>query len=135
VSSFGISGPVLHIGPKPGSFEDFSSLPWLIFFSHPADHFPGMVVDDLTQLELMLNRFRRLLNDIIRGTTARNSFEPWEIAILLDLEQCPVLPRRRLDILRQYEKAVARQMETGPGPPMKLSEFLQLRMTRRPSTR
>lgn len=94
-----------------------------------------MVVDDLTQLELMLNRFRRLLNDIIRGATARNTFEPWEIAILLDLEQCPVMPRRRLDILRQYEKAVARQMETGPGPPMKLSEFLQLRMTRRPSTR
>lgn len=94
-----------------------------------------MVADDLTQLELMLNRFRRLLNDIIRGATARNTFEPWEIAILLDLEQCPVMPRRRLDILRQYEKAVARQMETGPGPPMKLSEFLQLRMTRRPSTR
>ena len=94
-----------------------------------------MVVDELTQLELMFNRFRRLLNDIIRGATARNTFEPWEIAILLDLEQCPVMPRRRLDTLRRYEKAVARQMETGPGPPMKLSEFLQLKMTRRPSTR
>lgn len=94
-----------------------------------------MVVDDLTRLELMYNRFRRLLNDIIRGATARNTFEPWEIAILLDLEQCQITPHRRLDILRQYEKAVSRQMEAGPGPPMKLSEFLQLKMTRRPSTR
>lgn len=93
-----------------------------------------MVAEDLTRLELMFNRFRRLLNEIIRGTTARNSFEPWEVAILLDLEQCPVMPRRRLEILRQYEKAVSRQMEAGPGPPMKLSEFLQQRMTRRPST-
>lgn len=94
-----------------------------------------MVAEDLAQLELMHNRFRRLLSDIIRGATARNSFEPWEIAILLDLEQCPVMPRRRLQTLRQYEKAVARQMENGPGPPMKLSEYLQLKMTRRPSTR
>ena len=94
-----------------------------------------MMAEDLTTLELMLNRFRRLLNDIIRGATARNAFEPWEVAILLDLSNCQFLPRRRMEILRQYERAVVRQMETGPGPPMRLSEFLQLRNTRRPSTR
>ena len=94
-----------------------------------------MVADDLARLELMLNRFRRLLNDIIRGTTARNAFEPWEVEILLDLANCPLMPRRRLEVLRQYERAVVRQMETGPGPPMKLSEFLQQKITRRPSTR
>jgi hypothetical protein len=94
-----------------------------------------VATDDLTQLELMLNRFRRLLNDIIRGTTARNAFEPWEVQILLDLANCQLMPRRRLEILRQYEKAVARQMQAGPGPPMKLSEYLQQRATRRPSRR
>lgn len=83
----------------------------------------------------MFNRFQRLLNDIIRGTTARNAFEPWEVEILLDLANCQLMPRRRLEILRQYERAVARQMEAGPGPPMKLSEYLQFRITRRPSTR
>jgi hypothetical protein len=93
------------------------------------------VADDLTQLELMFHRFQRLLNDIIRGTTARNAFQPWEVEILLDLANCQLMPRRRLEILRQYERAVARQMEAGPGPPMKLSEYLQFRITRRPSTR
>lgn len=90
---------------------------------------------DLSELELMLNRFRRLLNEIIRGTTGRNSFAPWEIEILLDLANCELSPRRRLETLKQYERAVERQMETGPGPPMKLSDFLQYRSTRRPSMR
>lgn len=126
----------MQVGPGCGERPPVRAVAHpLILFSHSADQFSVMVVDELTQLELMFNRFRRLLNDIIRGATARNTFEPWEIAILLDLEQCPVMPRRRLDTLRRYEKAVARQMETGPGPPMKLSEFLQLKMTRRPSTR
>jgi len=83
----------------------------------------------------MFHRFRRLLADIMRGATVRNSFEPWEVEILLDLENCEVMPRRRLETLRQYEKAVERQMEMGPGPPMKLSEYLQQLTTRRPSMR
>ncbi|MGA3095418.1 MAG: hypothetical protein ABSF25_03100 [Bryobacteraceae bacterium] len=90
-----------------------------------------MASDDLIELEIMHNRFRRLMGEILRGTVARNSFYPWEVEILLDLETCPLDRRRRTDILRQYQKAVARQMETGPGPPMKLSEFLQLRAHRR----
>ena len=94
-----------------------------------------MAADDLVDLELMLNRFHRLITEVVRGATGRNSFADWEIAILLDMETCVLEPRRRNDILRQYEKAVERQMETGPGPPMKLSEYLQLRMTRRPATR
>ena len=63
----------------------------------------------------------------------RNSFQPWEVEILLDIETCGLDPRKRMQILRQYQKAVTRQLETGPGPPMKLSHFLQERMTRRPS--
>jgi hypothetical protein len=94
-----------------------------------------MVAEDVTQLELMLNRFHRLLGDIIRGTTGRNSFEPWEVEILLDLANCQIMPRRRLETLRAYERAVSRQMEVGPGPPMKLSDYLQQKTTRRPSTR
>ncbi len=90
-----------------------------------------MSVDDLIQLELMLNRFNRLLAELVRGVIPRNAFEPWEVAILLDLEDCELPPRRRLEILRQYQRAVQRQMETGPGPPMKLSEYLRLRQQRR----
>ncbi len=90
-----------------------------------------MMASDSTDLEIMLNRFRRLLGELIRGATARNSFAPWELTLLLDLEQCNLNPRRRLETLRQYQKAVERQMATGPGPPMKLSDFLERKRQRR----
>ncbi|MBZ5724577.1 MAG: hypothetical protein LAP87_06225 [Acidobacteriia bacterium] len=94
-----------------------------------------MAADDLVQLELMLNRFKRLVGELIRGSIARNAFQPWEVELLLDMETCQVERRERLEVLRQYQRAVERQMETGPGPPMKLSEFLQIRTTRRPAMR
>jgi hypothetical protein len=87
--------------------------------------------DDLIQRELMLNRFHRLMGEIMRGAIVRNTFEPWEVDILLDLQTCQLERRRRWDILRQYQRAVERQMENGPGPPMKLSEFLEARERKR----
>jgi len=88
---------------------------------------------DPVQLELMLNRFKRLLGELIRGTVERNAFQPWEIEIMLDFNNCRLESKRRSEILRQYERAVERQMATGPGPPMKLSAFLELRARRRES--
>ena len=75
----------------------------------------------------MLNRFRRLIGEVSRGRLVRNAFAPWEVEILLDLEGCEIEPRRRDEILRQYQRAVERQLDNGPGPPMKLSRFLVLR--------
>ena len=94
-----------------------------------------MAGDDLIELELMLNRFRRLLGELQRGELTRNSFQPWEVDILLDLQNYTLEGAKRAEILRQYEKAVERQMEGGPGPPLTLTQFLQMRMTRRPTTR
>jgi hypothetical protein len=93
-----------------------------------------VVADDPYELELMLNRFRRLIGEVMRGASARNSFQVWEAEILMDLENCQLERRRRLEILRQYQRAVERQMLTGPGPPMKLSEFLVIRARRREQT-
>jgi hypothetical protein len=92
-----------------------------------------VTADDLIQLELMINRFNRLISELLRGAILRNTFQPWEVEILLDMETCQLDPRKRDETLRQYQKAVAKQMETGPGPPMKLSQYLQQRMTRRRS--
>jgi len=89
--------------------------------------------DDIIELELMLNRFRRLIAELMRGAVVRQSFQPWEVAILLDFETCTIEPKRRLELLRQYQRAVEKQLQSGPGPPMKFSEFLQLKSTRRPS--
>ena len=80
---------------------------------------------ETTVLEIMLDRFRRLLGELMRGATGRNSFAPWELTLLLDLQQCHLNPRHRLETLRQYQKAVERQLASGPGPPMKLSDFLE----------
>ena len=85
---------------------------------------------DLVDQELMLNRFNRLMGEIMRGVITRNVFQAWEIDVLLDIESCP-LERRRLETLRQYQKAVERQLDTGPGPPMKLSVFLAMRAAAR----
>jgi hypothetical protein len=87
--------------------------------------------DEIEQRECQLNRFRRLVGEILRGEMTRNSFAPWEIDLLLDFDNCQLPSRRRLDVLRQYQRAVEKQMESGPGPPMKLSHFLVLREQRR----
>ena len=92
-----------------------------------ADESNMTEADDLVEQELMLNRFNRLMGELMRGAIVRNLFQPWEIDLLLDIESCPLNRRRRPEIMRQYQKAVERQMEAGPGPPMKLSVFLAMR--------
>ena len=92
-----------------------------------------MTADEYEERELQLNRFRRLIGELLRGEIARNSFKPWEIDILLDFDACELPARRRQEILRQYQRAVERQLATGPGPPMKLSHFLVQREQRRNS--
>jgi hypothetical protein len=89
-----------------------------------------MPVDDLCQLEIQLHRFNKLMSEVIRRDVVRNSFLPWEVEILMDMENCALDRRRRMDILKQYQRAVGKQMERGPGPPMKLSHFLELRSSR-----
>jgi hypothetical protein len=87
--------------------------------------------DDYEQRERQLHRFKRLFGELLRGEIRRNNFEPWEVALLLDLETCQLPSRRRVEILRQYERAVEKQLASGPGPPLKLSHFLVLREQRR----
>ena len=90
-----------------------------------------MTEDEYLERELQLNRFRRLMGELMRGALLRNSFTPWEIELLLDFEVCGLPSRRRTEILRQYQRAVEKQLQSGPGPPMKLSHFLVLREQRR----
>lgn len=80
----------------------------------------------------MRSRFLRLTTELMRGAVARTSFTPWEIELLLDVSACQIPAKRRETTLRQYQKAVERQLNHGPGPPMKLSEYLQMATTRRP---
>ena len=75
--------------------------------------------------EVVLNRFNKLLQELVRGTMNRNTFQPWEIEILLDIEMCNLRETVKRETLRRYQKAVQRSMEKGARTPLKLSEYLE----------
>ena len=84
--------------------------------------------------EVIMNRFNKLLQELIRGTMTRNTFQPWEIDILLDIEACQLREVVRRETLRRYQKAVQRHMEKGAPLPLKLSEYLSAVKAKRAST-
>ena len=102
----------------------------LIFPPRAADDIIVTTANDLVELEIMLGRFNRLIGELARGAITRNNFAPWEIELLVDIDTCKLEPRRKSDTMRQYQRAVERQMAFGPGPPMKLSEFMTMRANR-----
>ena len=51
--------------------------------------------------EARLNRFNRLMQELIRGNMNRNTFQPWEIEILLDIEACQVREPVKRETLRR----------------------------------
>jgi len=112
-----------------------AQIPSVLKFSPSHADYRGVTsADEYEQREIQLNRFKRLIVELLRGNTLRNSFAPWEIEVMLDFDACELPSRRRLEIIRQYQRAVERQLQNGAGPPMKLSQFLVLREQRRTGT-
>jgi hypothetical protein len=74
--------------------------------------------------EARLNRFNRLMQELIRGSMSRNTFQPWEIQILLDIDACQLREPVKRETLRRYQKAVQRAMDKGAPLPFHLSEYL-----------
>jgi len=87
-------------------------------------------MEDPPDVELMLNRFNRLVKELLQGEVRRTCFQPWEVAMLVDLQDCQLVPSRREEALRRYQRAVQRQLERGEIPPIKLSEFLGRRASK-----
>jgi hypothetical protein len=84
-------------------------------------------MEEPVDAELMLNRFNRLVKELLQGEVRRTCFHPWEVEMLIDLQDCRLAPSRREEALRRYQRAVQRQLERGEIPPVKLSEFLARR--------
>ena|SRR5579885_1519489 len=82
------------------------------------------MIDTVQDSEIVLNRFNRLIQELLRGSMNRNTFRPFEIDILLDIEACNLKEAGKKEILRRYQRAVQRAMEKGAPTPMKLSEYL-----------
>src|SRR5580692_11556477 len=75
-------------------------------------------------LELMANRFNRLVKELLQGEVRRNAFQPWEVHLLLDLEACRLTRSRRDEALRRYQRAVDKQLGRREVPPIRFSEFV-----------
>ncbi len=75
--------------------------------------------------EEFLNGFNRLIRELIRGKINRNTFQPWEIEFLLDIENCHIKESARENVLHRYQRSVQHQMKRGAVKPLKLSEFLE----------
>lgn len=81
-------------------------------------------MEDPPDLELVANRFDRLVRELLRGEVRRTTFQPWEVHLLLDLQACRLAPSRREEALRRYQRAVQKQLQRGNLPPVRFSDFL-----------
>ncbi|HEY1758308.1 MAG TPA: hypothetical protein VGG72_23250 [Bryobacteraceae bacterium] len=75
--------------------------------------------------DAVLAQFNRLIQELLRGNMRRNTFRPWEVELLLDIEGCSLRESAKRETLKRYQKAVQRQMEKGAPLPLKLSEYLE----------
>lgn len=73
----------------------------------------------------LLPQFNKLLSELLRGKLQRNTFQPWEIEILLDIEACDLRDSNRRETLRRYQKAANKFLEKGGPHLLKLSEYLE----------
>jgi len=74
--------------------------------------------------EAKLTQFNRLIQDLLKGNMNRNTFRPWEITLLLDIEGCSLATGNRREVLRRYQKAVQRGYDRGETSLLRLSEYL-----------
>lgn len=89
--------------------------------------------ESLPDSDAVLAQFNRLIQELLRGNMHRNTFRPWEIELLLDIETCNLRETSKRDILKRYQKAVQRHMEKGARLPLKLSEYLDSVKAKRPA--
>ena len=81
--------------------------------------------------DALLAQFNKLIQELLRGSLNRNTFRPWEIEVLLDIEDCNLRDGNRREILRRYQKAVQRHIDKGNAGLLKLSEYLERNRQRR----
>src|SRR6185295_16032851 len=81
--------------------------------------------DSLPDSDAVLAQFNRLIQELLRGNMHRNTFRPWEVELLLDIEACNLRDSSRRETLRRYQRAVRRHLEKGARLPVKVSDCLE----------
>src|SRR6202050_5975059 len=87
--------------------------------------------DSLPDSDAVLAQFNRLIQELLRGNMRRNTFRPWEVELLLDIEGCNLRESAKRETLKRYQKAVQKHMEKGARLPLKLTEYLENVKTKR----
>lgn len=82
------------------------------------------MTETISDPEVVLGQFNKLMQELLRGRMNRNCFRPWEIDVLLDIDGCNLRDGNRREILRRYQRAVQRNFERGSLSLLKLSEYL-----------
>ena len=102
-----------------------------------ADSINRKYMPELPDSDAVLVQFNHLIKELLDGDIRRNSFRPWEIDILIDIESCDFGDVSKQNMLRRYQNAVRGQMEKGARLPLKLSEYMELLRIKRtqPKTR
>jgi len=69
----------------------------------------------------------------------RGKFRPWEIDIILDIENCKLRGSAKRAVLFEYQKAVQGELNQGADFPLRFSEYLErreaMRIERKPAKR
>jgi hypothetical protein len=87
--------------------------------------------EELVAAEAQIAQFNRLIQDLLKGSLNRNTFHPWEIDVLLDIEGCHLISSNRREILRRYQRAVQRNYERGATSLLLLSDYLEQARSKR----
>ncbi|MBI5282360.1 MAG: hypothetical protein HY858_11815 [Candidatus Solibacter usitatus] len=74
--------------------------------------------------QTILGQFNRLIEDLLSGQLQRTRFEPWEMAVLLDIEGASLAGAVRRRLILGYQHAVQRQFGSGAARPMTFSQYL-----------
>jgi hypothetical protein len=82
-----------------------------------------MANDSVDTTDIAL-QFNRLIRELLRGRASRETFQPWEVELLVDIHNCQIKESARENVLRRYQRVVQRRIAKGDTVPMKLSEFL-----------
>jgi hypothetical protein len=70
--------------------------------------------------------FCQLIQQLIAGNVRRNTFTPWEMELLLDLQTVYMRKSSRPEMLRRYLRVVQRQMASGAGMPERFASFFEM---------
>ena len=65
-------------------------------------HSRRAVAENSVDTDEILLRFNRLIRELLRGGTGRETFHPWEVDLLLDIRNCQIKQSAWEGVLRRY---------------------------------